>query len=207
MKANLLHQTFGRLRAVEDVGSSPNGHAMWRCECECGGGTVALATNLKSGHTQSCGCFMVDQIKAANTKHGDAYAPEYDTYRKIIQRCTNPSNPSYPDYGARGITVCPEWMGDNGYDRFLADMGRKPTSESTIERTDNEKGYQPENCVWADRTVQANNRRTSRIVEYQGQKMTLAQAARVAGVRYGTVVQRVNVYGWSIEQALAATVG
>jgi hypothetical protein len=206
VKANLLHQTFGRLRVAEDVGSSANGHGMWRCERECGRETVVLATNLKSGHTQSCGCFMVEQTQAANTKHGDIGSPEYDTYRKIIQRCTNPANPSYPDYGARGISVCEEWLGPSGYDRFLVNMGRKPTADSTIERQDNERGYTPDNCIWADRQVQANNRRTNRIVEYRGQRMTLAQAARAAGVRYGTVVQRVNVYGWSVERALAGAV-
>lgn len=82
--------------------------------------------------------------------------PEFNVWCKMRGRCSNPKDPAYKNYGGRGITVCERWL---AFDRFLADMGRRPSPAHTIERVNNDRGYSPDNCIWATRDVQAKNKR------------------------------------------------
>ena len=92
----------------------------------------------------------------------------------MIQRCTNPNNPAWDDYGGRGIRVCRRWQGPGGYKHFLADMGRKPSPGLTLERKDNNKGYYPWNCVWATRQAQGvNTRQFCHKLTWQNQTLSL----------------------------------
>lgn len=129
------------------------------------------------------------------------FASEWKIWAGIKQRCLNPKNPSYPRYGGKGITVCPQWA--NSFEAFFADMGPRPSPQHTIDRRDNARGYEPDNCRWATAIEQQNNTTRNRIVDIEGEAMTLTEADRRGklAASYQTVATRLSA-GWSIESAM-----
>lgn len=96
--------------------------------------------------------------------HGEASIPqslEYRSWAGMIQRCTNPNNTKFKDYGGKNITVCAQWLAS--YSEFLKDMGRRPTNAHTLERIDNKLGYSPDNCIWGTRKEQSRNRSNCKV--------------------------------------------
>jgi len=126
---------------------------------------------------------------------------EYKSWYSMIQRCTNPKNRSYPDYGARGITVCFEWR---KFEAFFADMGKKPSLLHSLDRKDNSKGYCKENCRWATKTVQNRNARRNRLLTFRGTTMCVSAWEEHLGFTPETIRQRLDKCHWSIEKALTA---
>lgn len=116
------------------------------------------------------------------------------------QRCLQKSDKSFSRYGGRGITVCESWL---TFDGFFADMGARPSDHHSLERIDNEIGYEPGNCKWATGVEQANNKRTNHVVTYRGNALSIADAARSAGkgVPRETATCRIR-NGWTIEAAV-----
>lgn len=163
---DLTGRVFGRLTVREFYGMVQQGkqkRAFWACDCICGKQTIVMESNLKYGNTKSCGCFQRDRLAEVLPRHGHAtngvISTEYTSWYNMIQRCQNPKNPVYANYGGRGIQVCKDWQVFTG---FIQSMGLKPSHELSIERKDNNLGYFPENCVWADQTVQSRNQRQRR---------------------------------------------
>lgn len=112
----------------------------------------------------------------------------YRCWQGLKDRCLNPNNTHYHRYGGRGITMHPEWAAD--YTLFLSDVGEPPESGMTLDRIDNNRGYEPGNVRWATRKEQANNRSTNVVVEVRGKSMTLMQWAEHIGCKYGLLASR-----------------
>lgn len=159
---------FGKLTALRRSDQVRKGSVLWDCACDCGNYLVVAATKLSSGHTTSCGCYRAANLLAIRTKHGRAGTPTYRSWKEMRQRCNNPNSTQYKWYGARGIKVCERW---ESFDAFLEDMGERP-SGMTIDRIDNDKDYEPNNCRWLTHVEQV--RKQSRL------KLTMesAQALR-----------------------------
>jgi hypothetical protein len=134
-----------------------------------------------------------DQHGHAANRYGRKRSPEYNSWIAIKYRCENPKNKDFARYGGRGIKVCERWR--KSFEAFLADMGPKPTRWHMLERADNDKGYEPENCRWATIAEQTRNRgglRSNRRVTIKGQTMCMADASKLTGIPIKTIHNRLN---------------
>ena len=146
---DLTGKHFGRLKILERNPKNDNhGGSRWDCECDCGNKITVQAGNLKNNHTQSCGCLNKEVTSKTNSAHGLTNTPEYYTWAAIKRRCYGTYSPDYPDYGGRGIVMCEEWKDD--FTAFLRDMGPRPSSSHSIDRKNNDKGYDKENLAGAE---------------------------------------------------------
>ena len=133
-----------------------------------------------------------------------ALSPTYRSWQAMVQRCTDPKADRKGVYIKRGISVCDRWR---KFENFLADMGERPTVGHSLDRWPNRDGnYEPGNVRWATSIEQNRNTRSNRIVHYRGQDMPMVAAAELAGLPYGTVMNRVNLLGWSVDRALSTPV-
>ncbi len=130
---------------------------------------------------------------------------EYSAWCSMKARCGTQSHKSYANYGGRGISVCPEWL--TSFDKFLQDMGLRPSKLYSLERLDNDKGYFPSNCRWATRADQNTNKRNNFIVEFRGESKTFKDWCATIdfktelGLTNHAVYCRITAYGWSVEKA------
>lgn len=210
----LLGQRVGRLAILELIGPR-----QFRCACDCGGEAVVGASNLLKKLTRSCGCIRRERTSALNRKHGLSLSPgtrtlrpEFNAWRSMINRCTNPDFRHYHRYGGRGIFVCEGWR--VGPDAFLADMGPRPDARHTLDRIDNDGSYTcgkcehcktngwPANCRWATRRIQGNNRCSNRLFTWRGKTLSIAQWAAEVGLPEQVIRTRLTTCGWDVERAL-----
>lgn len=195
---DMTGQRFGRATVIAKGTVRKNGGSNWVCLCDCGIEFVAIGSNLRKGHTKSCGCLAAewskhlgsnkDFIKIRSQKmitHGhkrrNAVTPEYKTWLGMKRRCYDVKCKDYPNWGGRGIRVCDRWL--HSFESFLADMGPKPAGY-TIDRLDPNKDYRPENCRWATLEQQGGeHKRTNKPVTVNGNAFaSYSEACRFFGV-------------------------
>lgn len=176
-RKDLTGQKFGKLTAVSYYGLVGK-YSYWNCLCECGKEKRIRADSLMS-HTRSCGCLTKEVSSNTHRTHGKFGSKEYRCWQQIKDRCSNPNNSSYNDYGAKGITVCKRWL--ESFNNFYQDMGDAPSKLHTIDRIDYSKDYSPDNCRWATRKEQANNRSSNKILKIGGISKNVSEWAEELG--------------------------
>ncbi len=186
---------YGRLVAIEKLPGQ-----RWLCRCDCGRDHSVYTGNLKGGQVRSCGCARraaSGETGRRNARHGDWLSVEYRTWGGMLARCRNPRNPSFENYGGRGVTVCERWL---TYENFLADIGRRPEGRS-LDRIDVNGNYEPNNCRWATLGEQAINRTDNRFIELDGERLTLAEWERRTGISGALISYRLR-HKWTVRAAL-----
>lgn len=198
---DLTGKRFGRL-TVEHLLGKRGAFIYWACRCDCGGYTETQTGKLNIGHSQSCGCILADKNATRLTTHGASVGgkptPTYSVWRGIKNRCLNPNEPAYKNYGGRGIKICDRWK--DSFENFFTDMGQKPKG-MWIERLDNEGDYEPTNCKWATPKEQCNNKRTNVYLTFRGKTQTVSQWNEELGYNKNVVAGRLRL-GWSTEDAI-----
>lgn len=172
------------------------------CLCDCGNITTVELGNLRTGKTTSCGCWKATCYKHGilHKKHGLSDHPLHNIWTKIKTRCYNPHDTAYKYYGERGISMCDTWK-DDFYEFYTWAVNNGYKQGLSIDRIDNNQGYSPENCRWATKKTQANNRRSNRIIYVCGKKYTLQELADKYKIKRATLSKRIEM-GWSLNKAL-----
>ena len=193
---DITNKKFGRLIAIK-FSQIKKRHYYWWFKCDCGK-VVEKAKNLViRGNTKSCGCLNSELAAQRKFTHGKSKTPVYKIWNYMIKRCNNPKYPYYYDYGGRGIKVCDRWM---KFENFYEDMGERPEGKS-LDRIDNDGDYCKENCRWATRMEQNNNKRNNIILTLNGESHTLSDWGRILGIKHNTLSSR-YYRGYSVENIL-----
>jgi hypothetical protein len=204
---NITGQCFGRLTALEYKGLRDplKKDDKWECICICGSKVLVSGAKLRSGHTKSCGCLIVDTFRETgrNRKtHGQSYSSLYSIWRGMIKRCSRLKNSNYAWYGGRGISVCGEWdVFENFFEwnKSLGELGYK--QGLSLDRIDNEAGYSPDNCRWATAVTQARNKRNNLLVTINNETKCVAAWADIFNINRYVVYTRIR-NGWEINEKL-----
>lgn len=174
----------------------------WKCWCcLCNSFCVVLGSNLTSGHVTNCGC----KPKQGSKTHGMRYTRLYTIYRDMRARCENPNHMKYRYYGLRGIKVCEVWKKDPAA-FFLWAQSNGYRDDLTIDRIDSNKGYQPDNCRWADKFQQNNNQRSNIRIEYNGVVHTLGEWCRYLELPYSNMSYYIRQRGLDFDEAVKKTI-
>lgn len=202
---NLTDRVFSRWTVLGYAGAGFAPRSLrtkyWYCECECGEIVRVAGNGLLGGRSQSCGCLR----QGRHPTHGETVqgstSAEYIAFHSARQRCTDSRAENFHNYGGRGIEFRFE-----SFEEFLTELGRKPTPQHSLERKDNYGHYEAGNVKWATRIEQANNRRSNRLITFNGVTHNLQEWSKVLHIKYTTLSQRLDTYKWTVERAFTVPV-
>jgi hypothetical protein len=201
---DMTGQRYGKLVAIKRVPIPEHikSHsAWWLFKCDCGKEVEINSLHVRNGHIKSCGCWQRERL----TKHGMTNTILFSKWNRMLERCRNHNRRDYKDYGGRGICVCDEWKKDfMAFYNWAVESGYK--EGLTLDRINNDGNYEPSNCRWATPKEQANNRRSSVFLTYNGETHTVSQWAEIQHIPRDTLDRRMRQCGWSVEKALTTPV-
>ena len=164
---DITGQRFGRLVAIRPTERRQSRCVVWEFKCDCGNTCYKGVNNVRTGNSVGCGCVRAQLLFVRSRTHGLRNTRLWHVWASMKQRCLNPRDKRYVDYGQRGIMVCDRWI--KSFADFASDMGPRPEDVTacgrsvwSIERIDNNKGYEPGNCKWATQKEQMANTRPRR---------------------------------------------
>ena len=179
---------FGKRTVIETGPRASNRSKVWMCRCACGDVSAVRQDTLLRGAAHSCRSCATKQHGEAK-RDGYSGTSEYGSWSSMRQRCLDSSANNYGRYGGRGIGICDRWK---SFQKFLLDMGRKPSEAHSLDRIDNDGDYEPANCRWATKKEQSRNRSNNRTLVLDGVKKTVAEWSEQTGVSRSTICSRLD---------------
>lgn len=191
-----------RLTVIQRINNDKNKGTKWLCRCSCKehNEVIVEGAQLRNGNTLSCGCIHKEMLIKRNTIHGESCSHIYYIWNSMIKRCTKSDSKVYHLYGARGISVCDEWLDFQTFLKWAKENGYR--DGLSLDRINNNGNYEPNNCRWATNEQQANNKRNNIRIQYNGETHTAAEWSKILGINYHTIMSRINLLGWSYQDAL-----
>lgn len=190
LQYDLTNKKFGKLTAIKPIGMNKHSEMNWECVCDCGNKYISTSYGLRKGYSTQCKQCSNKQLSRKKTKYIVYSKRLKECYVNMKTRCTNKKQDPFNRYVNRGIDLCEEWKND--YSKFQTWALNSGYNENlTLDRIDNNKGYSPDNCRWVTRKEQANNRRTSLFLNYQGTSDTLANWSRKLNIPYNYIQYRI----------------
>ena len=208
---DLTGQRFGRWTVICRAGIDDAGkNSTWLCRCDCGNEKIVSKVSLKNGSSKSCGCYNSElskqRIKVLHVQHRDEYPKIdrlYSIWRKMRNRCLNPLNSEFKNYGGRGIDICSEWDNFYEFQEWALNAGYGPTL--TLDRIDVNGDYGPENCRWVSIRRQQRNKRKTIYLTLDDVRKPMADWAEEIGISWRTLHSR-YMRGWSDKRILTTPV-
>lgn len=194
---DLTGKKFNMLTVISRAENTKEGITRWVCLCDCGNTTIVRGHNLKSNAVKSCGCLT----HVPRYTHGLSNTRLYRIWNAMKCRCNLPTNNNYKNYGGRGIKICKEWN-DNFLSFYDWAMANGYSENLTIERLNNDGNYEPDNCRWATKKEQANNRRYCVMITYNGKTQNLTQWCKELNLDYKFIHNRIKKNKWDFERAI-----
>lgn len=197
---SMIGQQFDRLTLTGYY--SKNNRVYAECKCICGKTSHPTMYALLSGHSKSCGCLQREINTERCTKHGMNKSRIYKIYHGMLNRCYLETMPDYKEYGGRGIEVCKEWRGENGFETFYEWAQANGYSDKlTLDRIDVNGNYEPLNCRWTITRVQNLNKRNTRYLTHRGITKTLVEWGEQSACGVQAFRARVQA-NWDMDRAL-----
>lgn len=195
---SMIGARFGKLTVIGAGVPHPTDPVKTRvpCRCDCGAEVSPLANNLRS--PKNCVACKSESMSKRFKTHGRSPKDVYRIWSLMRDRCRNPKNRGWRNYGGRGISICQRW---EKFENFRDDMGPRPSPIHTLDRINNECNYEPGNCRWATRKQQNRNRSVTRWLTLNGETKPLGEWAENSPVRYTTIANRI-LSGWNPEEAV-----